>query len=204
MTTVLATDDRVVIRKMLDAPTDYVLMARWLSNPVLLEFYEGRDNPFDLKRVKAKFGPRAMGQDRVVPCIVEMNQIALGYIQFYLLDDSQKVEYGLDAHERAFGVDMFIGEPAEWGRGIGPRVLRALIRYLVRKEEAVAVTVDPQTGNGRAIRAYEKAGFVRSMLLPKHEMHEGEPRDCLLMVWRASVSASDVVAPAGEEAPAGP
>jgi aminoglycoside 6'-N-acetyltransferase len=197
MTRVLATDDRVVVRKMSDTPTDYVLMAKWLSDPAVLEFYEGRDNPFDLKRVKAKFGPRAMGKDRVVPCIVEMNEVALGYIQFYPLDDSQKGEYGLDLHERAFGVDMFIGESSQWGRGIGPRVLRALIRYLSRSEGAVVVTLDPHISNGRAIRAYEKAGFTRSRVLPKHEMHEGELRDCLLMVWRAD-------APAGKAEAGGP
>ncbi|MBI4219965.1 MAG: acetyltransferase [Chloroflexi bacterium] len=182
----LATDDRIVIRKMTDTPTDYVLMAKWLSDPAVLEFYEGRDKPFDLKQVKAKFGSRAMGKDRVVPCIFEINGIAAGYVQFYPHDDEAMAEYELEAGLTAFGIDMFIGNTALWGRGIGPRVLRALARYLVRERGATVITLDPHASNERAIRAYEKAGFAKHKMLPAHELHEGEWRDCWLMVWRLS------------------
>lgn len=181
---ILATDGRLTVRPMSAAPTDYVLMAKWLSNPALLEFYEGRDQQFDLKRVKAEFGPRALGQDRVVPCIIEMNGIAVGYIQFYPLDDSERAEYGIAPGERAVGLDLFIGDPGRWGSGLGPRVLRAMIRFLIRERDATVVVVDPHVTNERAIRAYEKAGFVKTKLLPGHELHEGALRDCWLMAWR--------------------
>lgn len=34
---------------------DNVLLAKWLSDPLVLEFYEGRDNPFDLEKVNEVF-----------------------------------------------------------------------------------------------------------------------------------------------------
>ncbi|MEH1834506.1 MAG: GNAT family protein [Nostoc sp.] len=34
--------------------------------------------------------------------------------------------------------------------------------------------------NPRAIRCYEKCGFVKVKLLPAHELHEGEYSDCWL------------------------
>ncbi|MBI4305406.1 MAG: GNAT family N-acetyltransferase [Chloroflexi bacterium] len=194
----LATDGRVVIRKMNDSPTDYVLMAKWLSDPAVLEWYEGRDRVFDLKQVKAKFSPRALGQDRVAPCIFELADVAIGYVQFYPLDDAEVIEYGLSRQDVSFGIDLFIGNPALWGRGIGPRVLRALTRHLVRERGATALILDPQVANSRAIRAYEKAGFVKQKLLPGHEFHEGEHRDCWLMVWRLDAPETTEILPGSQ------
>ncbi|MFD2655202.1 hypothetical protein [Gracilibacillus thailandensis] len=34
---------------------DSYQLAKWLSKPSVLEFYEGRDNPFDLEKVKKDF-----------------------------------------------------------------------------------------------------------------------------------------------------
>lgn len=36
---------------------DNVLLAKWLSDPSVLEFYEGRDNPFNLDKVNEVFYP---------------------------------------------------------------------------------------------------------------------------------------------------
>ena len=34
---------------------DKYLLVKWLSNPTVLEFYEGRDNPFNLEKVEKLF-----------------------------------------------------------------------------------------------------------------------------------------------------
>ncbi|WP_342587632.1 hypothetical protein [Alteribacter populi] len=47
---------------------DRFLLTKWLSNPSVLEFYEGRDRPFDLEKVNKKF--YNLGDD-VFKCIVE-------------------------------------------------------------------------------------------------------------------------------------
>ncbi len=41
--------------------------------------------------------------------------------------------------------------------------------------------MDPQCRNARAIACYEKCGFKKIRILPRHEMHEGEMRDCQLV-----------------------
>jgi RimJ/RimL family protein N-acetyltransferase len=46
---------------------------------------------------------------------------------------------------------------------------------------AERVLLDPHQDNKRAIRAYEKAGFIIIKSLPKHEMFEGEKVNCWLM-----------------------
>jgi aminoglycoside 6'-N-acetyltransferase len=170
---------------MADDPADYEVMARWLSDPAVLEWYEGRDDPFDIDRVARKFGPRVMGEERVVPCIIEHGPDPIGYIQFYPLNADQMAEYDLEL-QTAFGIDMFIGEPRLWGQGLGSRALDCLARHLIEERRATVLTLDPQVSNLRAIRAYEKAGFARAKLLPDNEMHEGRMRDGLLMVRRAA------------------
>lgn len=41
--------------------------------------------------------------------------------------------------------------------------------------------MDPQVRNERALRVYEKNGFVRVKRMERREMHEGELRDCWLI-----------------------
>ncbi len=77
------------VRKLEDR--DKSLLAKWLSDPRVLEFYEGRDNPFDLDKVQKVFYD---SEDDEVKCIVEFEGNEIGYIQFYQLDNETKKDYG--------------------------------------------------------------------------------------------------------------
>lgn len=48
----------------------------------------------------------------------------------------------------------------------------------------LAVVMDPQTWNKRAIRCYEKCGIKKVKILPEHEFHEGRYRDCWLIEYK--------------------
>ena len=171
----------VSIRRMQDDLGDLRLMSKWLTDDRVLEFYEGRDKPYDLPKVREKFATRARGKDRVVPCILSYQGGPIGYIQYYPVTSREEDEYGIQTGEGVYGVDLFIGEPELWNRGIGTRALSALVDYLFDGLGAVRVVIDPQASNRRAIRSYEKCGFRKVKLLPRHELHEGEYRDCWLM-----------------------
>ena len=176
----IASEGDLVIRLMRDAGDDYDCMSRWLSDPRVLEYYEGRDRPFDGAAVRAKFAPRILLTDRVTPCIVEQAGGAIGYVQFYPLDEPELTEYGLTAQDAPFGFDLFIGEPGKWGLGIGTRIVSMVIRR-VFELGALTVTADPRVSNPRAVRVYEKAGMTARKTLPRHEFHEGAWHDALLM-----------------------
>ena len=47
----------------------------------------------------------------------------VGYIQYYTHDDEEKREYGLGYAGTAYGMDMFIGAPELWNKGIGTQVV---------------------------------------------------------------------------------
>jgi len=169
----------LVLRELMKE--DAALLAKWLSNPDVLEFYEGRDNPFDLAKVRQKFFNQNDSETR---CIIEYAGKEIGYLQFYDLDQEAFTEYGLEASdERVFGMDQFIGEVDCWNRGIGTKVVSATVQYLLEQEQADKIVMDPQVVNERAIACYEKCGFLKVKVLPQKELHEGELRDCWLIEY---------------------
>ncbi|WP_206197343.1 GNAT family N-acetyltransferase [Peribacillus frigoritolerans] len=165
------------VRKLEDG--DNVFLAKWLSDPSVLEFYEGRDNPFDLNKVKEAFFAT---DDEEVKCIVEYEGKVIGYIQYYQLDDETKKEYGY-LNEDVYGTDQFIGEIDYWNRGIGTILVTSMIRFLLEQQKADRIVMDPQTRNVRAIKCYEKCGFKKVKVLPNRELHEGIYQDCWLMEY---------------------
>lgn len=171
-------NDRLRVRRL--SESDKHLLVKWLTDPVILEFFEGRDNPHDIEKVNRHYYPEDDGTTR---CIVEYDGLPIGYIQFYLLDMDAKTAYGYESDEAVYGMDQFIGESAYWNRGIGKQLVRSMARYLLKERGAARIVMDPQAWNERAIRCYQRSGFRKVGLLPKHEWHEKEARDCWLMEY---------------------
>ena len=159
---------------------DNILLVKWLSDPSVLEFYEGRDNPFDLDKVNKVF---YSSEDDEVRCIVEYDNKAIGYIQFYKIDSETSMLYGYKT-EIIYGTDQFIGERNYWNKGIGTLLVTSMINFLIEDKKADYVVMDPQARNVRAIACYEKCGLKKVKILPKHDLHEGEYHDCWLMEYR--------------------
>ncbi|MDN3015549.1 GNAT family N-acetyltransferase [Paenibacillus sp. BSR1-1] len=169
--------DGLKVRKLEEK--DKYLLAKWLSDPSVLEFYEGRNNPFNIYRVNAKFYNR---RDGVTGCIVEYEGIEIGYIQYYQLDDEVKKEYGY-TDGKIFGTDQFIGEGEFRNKGIGTLIVTSMVKFLINYYKADRVVMDPQTRNTRDIKCYEKCGFKKVKILPNHELHEGEYQDCWMIEY---------------------
>ncbi len=160
-----------------DAP----LLLKWMRDPAVLEWYEGRDQVFTPERVREDFFTEEPGMRR---CAVEYRAKPVGYVQIYPLTPDGMEEYGYPHPERrAFALDQFLGEPDCWNKKIGRAFISLLTEYLALEENAQAVLLDPHTNNLRAIRCYEACGFRKIKLLPAHELHEGKWEDCWLMEW---------------------
>ncbi|MCL1806473.1 MAG: acetyltransferase [Oscillospiraceae bacterium] len=177
---ILCQNGAIAIRRMKDCPEDYTLLSNWLTNPAVLEYYEGRDKPVSLQEAIDKYRPRIRGEEDVTPCIIELEGEAIGYLQYYLTD-MENLLAGGSTYQNPYGLDLFIGETEYWNRGIGTKIIQLFISYLFETEHADIVIIDPQTRNKRAIRCYEKCGFQPITVLEKNELHEGEYRDNLVM-----------------------
>lgn len=169
-------NELLAIRKLEQRDKEYLV--RWLSDPLVLQYYEGRDNVHDVQQVESHFLNR---QDETIRCIVEYEGKAIGYLQFYPVLEEEREVYGYGGREKIFGTDQFIGEPDYWNKGIGTEFVNLIKNYLFDSFGADRIVMDPQAENERAIACYEKCGYRKVKLLEKHELHEGEMRDCWLM-----------------------
>lgn len=169
---------RLAVRKL--SVSDEQELLKWMSDPQVLAYYEGRDRPHDLERVRRNFYSK---EERITPCLVLFDNEPIGYIQFYTLSQEEAGEYGYGETDLVFGMDQFIGEPVYWNRGIGTELVSRMVQHLCETCGAGKIVMDPECWNKRAIRCYEKSGFRKIRLLPEYELHEGKWRDCWLMEY---------------------
>ena len=120
---VLISDAEVSIRLMRDELGDYQVMSKWLSDPRVLEFYEGRDHPLALEQIESEYAPRIRGEEDVTPCLIILQSAQIGYMQFYLVGEESRNSYGLPADEcleAVYGIDSslarFRAGIVDWAR----------------------------------------------------------------------------------------
>ena len=82
----------------------------------------------------------------------------------------RKAEYGI-----------FIGEGAARGKGIGTAAAKLMICYGFKELKLHKIFLRALSDNGRALRSYEKAGFVREAYLKEDVRIDGIYRDVILM-----------------------
>lgn len=99
--------------------------------------------------------------------IIEADSHPIGYIQYYDRNDWLPQDYKEDFQnipKPIAAIDVYIGDPHWIGKGIGSIAIKQFLDEHVFKEFA-SCTVDPDTANTGAIRAYEKAGFYKLQTL---------------------------------------
>ena len=128
-------------------------MSRWWADPPR-ETYP--DDELD------KYRARIRGEgDPTLLFVIRHRARPIGFIQSYRIDDYDEYGQALALGFPAAGIDVFIGDPAEIGKGRGPVLIRAFLRDVVFPTYDVdECVIGPSIMNASAIRAYEKAGFV--------------------------------------------
>ncbi|WP_314584075.1 GNAT family N-acetyltransferase [Paenibacillus terrigena] len=176
-------EGQLSIRRLRDHEEDYAFIFKWLNDEKLLRYIEGPSTRYTMEQIIAKYGSRARGEHVVTPCIMEWNNTAIGYVQFYPLqeDEIELYEVTSTSDQSPYGIDLFIGETDYWDQGIGTTALKSVVRYLLTEQGAADVYIDPQTWNTRAIRSYEKCGFKKVKVITAHELFDGEYRDNQIM-----------------------
>jgi aminoglycoside 6'-N-acetyltransferase len=134
---------------------DLPLIQRWLTLPHVREWWGDPDQQYAL--VSGDLNEPAMDQ-----YIVSVADSPLSYLQCY---DPTEWNSGFGTQPLGTrGIDLFIGEPMMIERGHGSALLRSFTDDRLRKGAPRMVT-DPDPVNGRAIRAYQKAGFEKDRMV---------------------------------------
>ena len=137
------------------AMADLPMIKHWLALPHVREWWGDPAEQYAL--VSGDLDEPAMDQ-----FIVGVGGSDFGYIQCYDLT-AWNSEFG-EQPKGTRGIDLFIGEPDMIERGHGSGLIRTFVDDRLAQGLPRMVT-DPDPENPRAIRAYEKAGFV-----PQHEI----------------------------------
>jgi len=164
-------------------PEDDRLLHKWLTDPRVLFYYEGRDKPHDMNMIHERFLTK-VGDNTVKGNLVLWNGTAIGYIQTYPVIGEELASYGYLPTELIYGMDQFLGEPDFWNHGIGTVLVSTMTRWLITEYGAERIVMDPRIENARAIHVYEKCRFKKIKILPQHELHEGQYHDCWLMEYQ--------------------
>jgi aminoglycoside 6'-N-acetyltransferase len=134
---------------------DLSLIQHWLTLPHVREWWGEPAEQYAL--VSGDLDAPATDQ-----YIVFADGSPFGYLQCY---DLTAWNSGFGAQPSGTrGIDLFIGEPKMIERGHVSALLRCFADDRLRKGAPRMVT-DPDPANGRAIRAYQKAGFEKDRMV---------------------------------------
>ena len=87
----------------------------------------------------------------------------------------------IDWVSRHAEVGVFIGASEHWSKGYGSEALRLLLRHAFRDLGLRRIYLTVLDDNPRAMRAYEKCGFVVEGRLRGHAYKHGQFRDLIFM-----------------------
>lgn len=133
---------------------DVELLERWDEDPELNAQIAGRGSDWydwDIELAREVSWRELL--------MIEHDGRTVGFVQ--LLDAAADEEgYWADVEPGTWAVDMWIGEPADRGRGVGSVAMTQALDRLFAERGAQSVLVDPLVSNDRAIAFYESVGFV--------------------------------------------
>ncbi len=107
-----------------------------------------------------------------VSLAIEVDGVIVGSIQY---------AEEADPDYRHAGIDLFLGT-AHQGQGLGTDAVRTIARHLFEVRGHHRLTIDPAAANERAIRAYQRVGFVPVGIMRAYERGpDGTFHDGLLL-----------------------
>ena len=144
---------------------DLPLLHDWLNRPHVVEWWGGEAQPPSLAEVLEHYAPRVLSQDAVTPYIALWAGEPMGYAQSYVALGSGEGWWENETDPGVRGIDQLLAHPDQLNQGLGTQLVRALVERLFADLAVTKLQTDPAPNNRRAIRCYEKAGFVQQGLI---------------------------------------
>jgi AacA4 family aminoglycoside N(6')-acetyltransferase len=154
-----ASESKVTLRLMTEH--DLPMLHDWLNRPHIVEWWGGEDERPTLDEVLEHYLPRVMAEESVTPYIAMLGEEPIGYAQSYVALGSGDGWWEDETDPGVRGIDQSLANPAQLNKGLGTILVRTLVETLFADPAVTKIQTDPSPSNSRAIRCYEKAGFVQ-------------------------------------------
>ena len=139
---------------------DIPLMHKWLNEPHVHEWYDKHEKN-TLEEIMKRYGPKITGEKPSYEYLVMYRGEPVGFMQTYKVNDWPEFGDYVGYDDHTASIDLFIGETSFMGKGLGSMMLRKFLRDVVFVNPDISTCIiGPEPDNIRAIRAYEKAGFL--------------------------------------------
>jgi len=161
----MITGSRVSLRPVEER--DYPLIHEWMNHPEVWRYMD-YERPVSLADVRED-AERARTEG--VPFVIVADDRPIGRI-------------GLNSfrrRDRIASLYLYIGEPACWGHGYAKEGLLTLLGYAFERYDLNRVELWLLADNDRAMRTYERCGFVAEATLPERSFKDGRFVDRIVM-----------------------
>ena len=159
----------------MDRP-DLPVLHRWLNDPEVMQYWDGRDHPATFDRVETRFRKSIEGVDR------DAHRFMIDLTE----EGCEAKPIGLVQHGRVHPraknaqLDLLIGDPTCRDSGYGTDAMRTFLAYLFDTLHLHRAWLTMRASNAQAIRGAEKCGFVREGVLRQHDWLEGSLVDVVV------------------------
>lgn len=154
---------QVTLRPLVAA--DLPMLHDWLNRPHLVEWWGGEAARPTLAEVMADYHPDALAAEAVTAYIAMRGDEPIGYAQSYVAMGSGDGWWADETDPGVRGIDQSLANAHDLGQGLGTQLVRALAALLFADPAVTKIQTDPAPGNARAIRCYEKVGFVQQGII---------------------------------------
>jgi len=162
--------DRIYLRP-LDAETDLDRCLRWINDSAVLVAL-GRRQPTGRVSERQWLEEQYKTDSQMnLAILLKDEDRHIGNCGFNEIDYANR--------SGIFGI--LIGEKDAWGHGYGPEAARLILKFGFEELGLHRIGLEVYSHNARAIRAYEKVGFVREGTLRESYYRNGAYHDTIVM-----------------------
>jgi RimJ/RimL family protein N-acetyltransferase len=149
---------------------DLPRFVEWLADREVIRWLAAIGDPPTLDDEYDWWEEKRADPDCVQWAIETLDGRLVGTVELRVTPRAERAELGIAVQDRS-----------QWGKGYGTDAVLLVLRYAFEEMRLNRVELTCDEENARAIRCYEKCGFVREGLLRQHRLVDGRFGNTLVM-----------------------